>query len=92
MKTYLKFLFIDLFLILPIAIFSKSEAQYRRISTNVRAVGWTGAYPTLSRKRPTASLVSLKVLTPLLGQVLICILTQLVAFEAVRQQPWYTYL
>jgi cation-transporting ATPase 13A2 len=38
-----QFLFIDLLLILPIAIF----------------MGWSGAYATLSRKRPTANLVSL---------------------------------
>jgi cation-transporting ATPase 13A2 len=67
-----QFLFIDLTLILPIAIF----------------MGWTGAYPTLSRKRPTASLVSRKVLTPLLGQIVLCILVQLVAFETVQKQPW----
>ena len=34
-------------------------------------VGWTGAYPVLSRKKPTANLVSRKVLTPLLGQVIV---------------------
>ena len=68
-----QFLFIDLALILPIAIF----------------MGWTGPYPFLSRKRPTASLVSRKVLTPLLGQIAICIITQAVAFHAVHWQPWY---
>ena len=68
-----QFLFIDLALILPIAIF----------------MGWTGAYPVLSTKRPTASLVSRKVLTPLLGQILLCILVQLVAFQTVQKQPWY---
>jgi cation-transporting P-type ATPase 13A2 len=67
-----QFLFIDLLLILPIAIF----------------MGWTGAYPTLSRKRPTASLVSRKVLIPLLSQIVLCILIQLVAFETVQKQPW----
>jgi cation-transporting ATPase 13A2 len=67
-----QFLFIDLALILPIAIF----------------MGWTGAYPTLSRKRPTASLVSRKVLTPLLGQIILCILIQLIAWETVQRQPW----
>ena len=67
-----QFLFIDLALILPIAIF----------------MGWTGAYPTLSRKRPTASLVSRKVLTPLIGQIVLCIVVQLVAFETVQRQPW----
>ncbi|GFF47573.1 probable cation-transporting ATPase C1672.11c [Aspergillus lentulus] len=68
-----QFLFIDLALILPIAIF----------------MGWTGPYPVLSRKRPTANLVSRKVLTPLLGQISICILTQFVAFKAVQSQPWF---
>jgi cation-transporting ATPase 13A2 len=68
-----QFLFIDLLLILPIAIF----------------MGWSGAYPTLSRKRPTANLVSRKVLTPLLGQMLFCILIQAIAWTYVRKQPWY---
>ncbi|OAL50930.1 hypothetical protein IQ07DRAFT_508291 [Pyrenochaeta sp. DS3sAY3a] len=68
-----QFLFIDLLLILPIAIF----------------MGWSGAYPILSRKRPTANLVSRKVLTPLLGQMALCILIQLAAFTAVQRQPFY---
>jgi len=68
-----QFLFIDLLLILPIAIF----------------MGWSGAFPQLSRKRPTASLVSRKTLTPLLGQIVLCVLTQAVAFEYVQKQPWY---
>lgn len=68
-----QFLFIDLALILPIAIF----------------MGWTGAYPVLSKKRPTANLVSRKVLTPLLGQIFLAVLVQLVAFETVQEQPWY---
>lgn len=68
-----QFLFIDLLLILPIAIF----------------MGWSGAYPYLSRKRPTASLVSRKVLTPLLGQIAICVVIQLVGFKYVQRQPWY---
>ncbi|KAK6433634.1 hypothetical protein LTR95_010188 [Oleoguttula sp. CCFEE 5521] len=68
-----QFLYIDLLLILPIAIF----------------MGWTGPYPELAKKRPTASLVSRKILTPLLGQIAICILTQAIAWVVVRQQPWY---
>ncbi|ORY09897.1 hypothetical protein BCR34DRAFT_486512 [Clohesyomyces aquaticus] len=68
-----QFLYIDLLLILPIAIF----------------MGWSGAYPQLSRKRPTASLVSRKVLTPLLGQIFICVLIQAIGFEYVQKQPWY---
>ncbi|RDL35105.1 Cation-transporting ATPase [Venustampulla echinocandica] len=68
-----EFLFIDLALILPIAIF----------------MGWAGPFPTLSRKRPTANLVSRKVLTPLLGQITICVLIQAITFIAVRKQPWF---
>ncbi|KAH6622255.1 P-type ATPase-like protein [Boeremia exigua] len=68
-----QFLFIDLALILPIAVF----------------MGWSGAAPVLARKRPTANLVSRKVLVPLLGQMALCIATQAIAFTAVRRQPWY---
>ncbi|KAK4622162.1 putative cation-transporting ATPase [Fulvia fulva] len=68
-----QFLFIDLALILPIAIF----------------MGWTGPYHKLSVKRPTASLVSRKVLTPLLGQIVVCVLAQFIGWWFVRQQPWY---
>jgi cation-transporting P-type ATPase 13A2 len=51
-------------------------------------VGWTGPYPTMSKKRPTASLVSRKVLVPLLGQMMICILVQAIGFVSVQNQPW----
>ncbi|KAL7625454.1 hypothetical protein AAE478_004674 [Parahypoxylon ruwenzoriense] len=68
-----QFLFIDVVLILPIAIF----------------MGWSGPFPVLSRKRPTANLVSRKILTPLLGQIAICILIQAAAWLIVRQQSWY---
>lgn len=75
---------------LPVAIFSRSNTQRGQSNqrTNHSTVGWTGAFPTLSRKRPTASLVSRKVLTPLLGQVLLCIIIQLVGFEFVQRQTW----
>lgn len=68
-----QFLFIDVLLILPIAIF----------------MGWSGPFPVLSKKRPTANLVSRKVLTPLLGQMIVCILIQAAAWIMVRQQSWY---
>lgn len=68
-----QFLYIDLLLILPIAIF----------------MGWSGPYPELSRKRPTASLVSRKVLTPLIGQIVVCVLTQFIGWWFVRRQSWY---
>merc|ERR1712000_775093 len=68
-----QFLFIDLVLILPLAIF----------------MGWSGPAQKLHRKRPTADLVSRKVLTPLLGLMAICVAIQAVAYVAVREQPWY---
>ncbi|KAK2791510.1 hypothetical protein FQN53_002619 [Emmonsiellopsis sp. PD_33] len=68
-----QFLFIDLILILPIAIF----------------MGWIGPSSTLCRKAPTSNLVSRKVLTPLLSQIGVCILMQLAAFETVQYQDWY---
>ena len=52
-------------------------------------VGWTGAYPTLSKKRPMASLVSRKVLVPLLGQISLCLVFQAIGFVIIRQQQWY---
>lgn len=51
-------------------------------------VGWNGPYPLLSRKRPTADLVSRKVLTPLLGQIAIYVLMQLIVFKTVQTRPW----
>lgn len=68
-----QFLFIDLALILPIAVF----------------MSWAGPFPELCRKRPTADLVSRKVLTPLIGQMCLCILIQAAAFIVVRKQPWF---
>ena len=69
-----QFLYIDLLLILPIAIF----------------MGGTAPYPGLAPRRPTASLVSRKVLVPLVGQILLCILVQLIVWLAVRRAPWYS--
>jgi cation-transporting ATPase 13A2 len=68
-----QFLFIDIILILPIAVFMSSSAPY----------------PVLSRKSPTANLMSRKVLVPLLGHMAICIVIQAIAFVAVREQPWF---
>jgi cation-transporting ATPase 13A2 len=68
-----QFMFIDIILILPIAIFMSSSAPY----------------PTLSRKSPTANLVSRKVLVPLIGHMAICIAVQMAVFIAVRRQTWF---
>ncbi|KAF9116054.1 hypothetical protein BGX27_005083 [Mortierella sp. AM989] len=69
-----QFLYIDLVLILPIAVF----------------MGRTEAYPLLNPKRPTANLVSKKVLTSLIGQIAIQSFFQGLLFVIVRHQPWYT--
>ncbi|PWW72710.1 hypothetical protein C7212DRAFT_285768 [Tuber magnatum] len=68
-----QFLFIDLLLILPLAVF----------------MGWSGPHPVLCPKRPTASLVSRKVLAPLLGQILLQFIVQLSCYMAVKHQSWY---
>ena len=89
LANMIQFLFIDLLLILPIAIFSKSFSESVINMIDTRLVGWTGSYTVLSQKKPTASLVSRKVLTPLLGQVIICILIQLIGYEVVQRQTWF---
>lgn len=68
-----QFLYIDLALILPIAVF----------------MGRTEAFPVLNPKRPTANLVSKKVLTSLIGHILIQFAFQGIVFWAVRRQEWY---
>lgn len=52
-------------------------------------MSWAGPFPELGKKRPTADLVSRKVLTPLLGLMAISVVIQTAAFVAVRQQPWF---
>jgi cation-transporting ATPase 13A3/4/5 len=51
-------------------------------------VGRTLPYPKIHPKRPTASLVSKKVLTSIIGQIVINSLVQMLVFVWVRQQPW----
>jgi len=68
-----QYLFIDLFLILPIAV----------------AMGRANAYHKIHRKAPSANLISFKVLVSLLGQVLIQMLFQFYIFFWTRKQPWY---
>ncbi|VDB86048.1 Bgt-5494-2 [Blumeria graminis f. sp. tritici] len=65
-----------------------SASNLGDFQTNMIQVGWTGAYPVLSRKRPTANLVSRKVLVPLVGQMIISILYQSIGFFTVRKQNW----
>ncbi|EAU91429.2 P-type ATPase [Coprinopsis cinerea okayama7 len=69
-----QFLYIDLFIIIPIAVTMARTLPYPRI------------YP----KRPTANLVSKKVLASIIGQILITSGIQGWGYLWVRRQPWYT--
>lgn len=69
----LQFLYIDLFIIIPIAV----------------TMGRTLPYPKIHPKRPTASLVSKKVLASLVGQIVITVTIQFWAFFWIRRQDWY---
>ncbi|KAI0697731.1 P-type ATPase [Cerioporus squamosus] len=69
-----QFLYIDLFIIIPIAV----------------TMGRTQAWPRIHPKRPTASLVSKKVLASLVGQIILTSAVQFWAFFWVRSQEWYT--
>ncbi|KAF8894948.1 Ca-transporting ATPase [Gymnopilus junonius] len=69
-----QFLYIDLFIIIPIAV----------------TMGRTLPYPHIHPKRPTASLVSKKVLASIIGQIVITSTVQLWAYFWVRRQEWYT--
>ncbi|CCJ31395.1 unnamed protein product [Pneumocystis jirovecii] len=68
-----QYLYIDLMLVLPIAI----------------SMGRSEAYPKLVKKRPTASLVSNKVIGSLLGNIFILLSLQLTVYYLVRLQDWY---
>lgn len=68
-----QFLYIDLFLILPLAIF----------------MSWSKPYETIVVKRPTANLVSPKVLVPLLCQIVVILVFQVMLWIYVQSQPWY---
>lgn len=68
-----QFLWIDLFLIVPIAVF----------------MAWSEPCPNLSRRRPGAELVSRRVLVPLIGYMVIFLAFQLTVWIHGHQQPWY---
>jgi cation-transporting ATPase 13A3/4/5 len=68
-----QFLYIDLFIILPVAIFM-AETEPRQV---------------IHPKRPTASLLAKSVLVSLVGQILLQAVFQFLLFFDVRQQPWY---
>lgn len=69
-----QFLWIDLFLILPIAIF----------------MAWAKPFDKLSKKRPTANLVSRKVLIPLIGQIILYAIFQVAIWRLVQRERWYS--
>ncbi|GEQ68484.1 hypothetical protein JCM33374_g2152 [Metschnikowia sp. JCM 33374] len=68
-----QFLYIDLFLILPLAIF----------------MSWSRPFQKIVVKRPTANLVSPKVLIPLVCQILVITFFQIGIWLYVQKQPWY---
>ena len=59
------------------------------VFSKVSAVGRTLPYPHIHPKRPTASLVSKKVLSSIIGQIIITSAIQFWAFLWVRSQSWY---
>src|ERR1700722_3754040 len=86
----LQFLYIDLFTIIPVAVTSTPSHLFLacRIANGGHLVGRTLPFPMLHIKRPTASLVSMKVLTSIIGQIVIASFVQIWAFKWVRSQPW----
>ncbi|GAA6055600.1 hypothetical protein JCM3770_006719 [Rhodotorula araucariae] len=69
-----QFLYIDLALILPIAV----------------TMGRTEPFPRIHPKRPTANLMSKKVLTSLIGQIVLTSGFQVFTFLFIRSRDWYT--
>ncbi|AMD18547.1 HBL355Cp [Eremothecium sinecaudum] len=71
--TDLQFLYIDLFLIVPIAVF----------------MSWSKPYEVLVSKRPSANLVSPKILLPLIVHILVLMTFQFVPWIIVQYMSWY---
>ncbi|XP_065842399.1 polyamine-transporting ATPase 13A2-like isoform X2 [Oscarella lobularis] len=69
-----QYLYIDLILVLIVALVMER----------------TGACEHLVRRRPSGSLVSFPVLFSVVGQIILQILTQVLAYYYVRSQPWFT--
>ncbi|GME80620.1 unnamed protein product [Ambrosiozyma monospora] len=72
-----QFLYIDLFLIIPIAVF----------------MSWSKPYPKLCVKKSTANLISPKIIIPLLGSISIILAFQLGIYNYIKDSlaelPWY---
>lgn len=68
-----QFLWIDLFLILPIAIF----------------MSWSNPYHQIVAKRPSANLISPKLLIPLVVNIVLLAIFQIFLWQYVQTQTWY---
>lgn len=68
-----QFLYIDLFLILPLAIF----------------MSWLKPFNKIIIKRPSANLVSAKILIPLVLQIIVILIFQIIIWKLVQLQQWY---
>lgn len=70
-----QFLYIDLALIIPIAVF----------------MSWSKSYSVIVKKKPTANLISPKIIIPLLGNISILLAGQLLVWFIIRHEnfPWY---
>ncbi|CCD24889.1 putative acid anhydride hydrolase NDAI_0E00730 [Naumovozyma dairenensis CBS 421] len=68
-----QFLYIDLLLIIPIAIF----------------MSWSKPYDKIVKKRPSANLISAKILVPLLASIIIILLFQVIPWQIVQKMGWY---
>jgi hypothetical protein len=78
-----------LFIIIPVAVTSTSLRGSAPFTAHVwSAVGRTLPYPQLHPKRPTASLVSPRVLASIVGQIAITSAVQFWTFFWVRSQTW----
>ncbi|KAG0687930.1 hypothetical protein C6P40_001604 [Pichia californica] len=70
-----QFLYIDLMLIIPIAVF----------------MSWSKPYNKIVKKKPTANLISYKIIIPLLGNIFILFLGQFLVWSIIKKLkfPWY---
>lgn len=68
-----QFLYIDLVLILPLAIF----------------MSWAKPGDTIIKKRPTANLVNFKILVNLIGDILIILGFQIFLWKMIQFESWY---
>lgn len=52
-------------------------------------MSWSKPYAKLVVKRPTANLVSPKILIPLVCQIIVILIFQVILWSWVREEPWY---